>query len=30
MADKRSKVTPIRNPTLFQMEKLDKAAELTS
>ncbi len=26
----RPKVEPIRNPTLFQMEKLEKAAELTS
>jgi uncharacterized protein YecE (DUF72 family) len=26
----RPKIEPIRNPTLFQMEKLDKAAELTS
>jgi len=25
---KRPKVEPIRNPTLFEMEKLDKAAEL--
>jgi uncharacterized protein YecE (DUF72 family) len=26
----RPKVEPIRNPTLFEMEKLDKAADLTS
>src|SRR5258708_9514166 len=26
----RSKVEPIRSPTLFQMEKLEKAAELAS
>jgi len=26
----RPKVEPIRNPTLFEMEKLDKTAELTS
>jgi len=26
----RPKVEPIRNPTLFEMEKLEKAAELTS
>jgi len=26
----RRKVEPIRNPTLFEMEKLDKAADLTS
>ncbi len=27
---KRPKVEPIRQPTLFQIEKLEKAAELTS
>jgi hypothetical protein len=30
MTDKRPKVEPIRQPTLFEMEKLDKAAELAS
>ena len=30
MATKRPKVEPIRNQTLFPMEKLDKAAELES
>ena len=30
MKPQRTKVEPIRNPTLFEMEKLDKAAELTS
>ena len=30
MNPKRLKVEPIRQPTLFQMEKLEKAAELTS
>ncbi len=27
---KRPKVEPIRNPTLFEMEKLEKAAKLTT
>jgi hypothetical protein len=26
----RPKIEPIRNPTLFQMEKLDQAADLAS
>jgi hypothetical protein len=30
MVDKSPKVEPIRNSTLFEMEKLEKAAELTS
>ncbi len=30
MVPKPPKVEPLRNPTLFEMEKLDKAAELTS
>jgi hypothetical protein len=30
MAPERPKVEPIRNSTLFQMEKLDKAADLTN
>ncbi len=30
MKSSRPKVEPIRNPTLFEMEKLEKAAELTS
>ena len=30
MNPKRPKVEPIRQPTLFQMEKLDRAAQLTS
>jgi len=29
MENKRPKVEPIRNPTLFEMEKLDQAADLT-
>jgi hypothetical protein len=27
---RRPKVEPLRNPTLFEMEKLEKAAKLTS
>src|SRR5438309_11381988 len=29
MADNHARVRPTRQPTLFEMEKLDKAAELT-
>ncbi len=30
MAGRRPKVTPIRDPTLFEMEKLEQAANLTT